>query len=174
MVVVIHINKDNFGIYMLQRISDLQNISNIKLSIFEKILLAQTGTLEQILTILTNSELAVKILKQKEYHKLIKRESTIINKRTWENLVYMSSNIDPCNLPEEIVGMIRQKHLSIGRIITNYQLETFKKILEIGYNSKTRSVFRIYHIIHKGKVVFKIREVFPLNTSACNNFLNLG
>jgi hypothetical protein len=88
MVVVIPINKDDFGIYMLQRISDLQNISNIKLSVFEKILLAQTGTLEQILTLLTNSELAIKILKQKEYHKLIKRESTIINKKTWENLVY--------------------------------------------------------------------------------------
>ena len=164
MVVVIPINTDDFGIYMLQRISDLQNISNIKLSVFEKILLAQTGTLEQILTLLTNSELAIKILKQKEYHKLIKRESTIINKKTWENLVYTSSNIDPCNLPEEIVRMIRQKHLSIGRIITNYQLETFRKILEIGYNSKTRSVFRIYHIIHKGKVVFEIKEVFPLNT----------
>ena len=174
MVVVIPINKDDFGIYMLQRISDLQNISNIKLRAFEKILLAETGTLEQILTILTNSEVAIKILKQKEYHKLIKREARIINKKTCENLVYTSSNIDPCNLPEEIVRMIRQKHLSIGRIITNYQLETFRKILEIGYNSKTRSVFRIYHIIHKGKVVFKIREVFPLNTSTCNNFLNLG
>ena len=174
MVVVIPINTDDYGIYMLQRISDLQNISNIKLRAFEKILLAETGTLEQILTLLTNSELAIKILKQKEYHKLIKRESTIINKKTWENLVYMSSNIDPCNLPEEIVGMIRQKHLSIGRIITNYQLETFKKILEIGYNSKTRSVFRIYHIIHKGKVVFKIKEVFPLDTNTYNNSLNLG
>src|SRR5918912_1911207 len=174
MVVVIPINTDDYGIYMLQRISDLQNISNIKLRAFQKILLAETGTLEQILTILTNSEVAITILRQKEYHKLIKREARIINKKTCESLVYTSSNIDPCNLPEEIVRMIRQKHLSIGRIITNYQLETFRKILEIGYNSKTRSVFRIYHIIHKGKVVFKIKEVFPLDTSTYNNSLNLG
>src|ERR687883_461805 len=135
MVVVIPINTGDFGIYMLQRISDLQNISNIKLRAFEKILLAETGTLEQILTILTNSEVAITILRQKEYHKLIKREA---------------------------------------RIITNYQLETFRKILEIGYNSKKRSVFRIYHIIHKGKVVFEIKEVFPLNTRTYNNSLNLG
>ena len=165
MVVVIPINTDDFGIHMLQRISYLQNISNIKLRMVEKILLAETGTLEQVLTILTNSEVAIKILKQKEYHELIKREARIFNKKTGKNLVYATSNIYPCNLPEEIIRQIKQKHLSLGSIITNYQLETFRKILEIGYNSKTRSVFRIYHIIHKGKVIFKIKEVFPLNTS---------
>ena len=173
MVVVIPIDTDDFGIHMLQRISYLQNISNIKLRMVEKILLAETGTLEQVLTILTNSEVAIKILKQKEYHKSIKREARIINKKTRENLVYATSNIDPCNLPEEIIRQIKQKHLSIGRIITNYQLETFRKILKIGYNSKTKSVFRIYHIIHKGKVIFKIKEVFPLDTRIYDNSLNV-
>src|ERR687886_2492210 len=165
MVVVIPIESNDFGIHMLQRISDLETISNIKLSLFEKILLGETRTLEQVLTILTNSEVAIKILKQKEYHELIKREARIINKKTGENLVYATSNIYPCNLPEEIIRQIKQKHLSLGSIITNYQLETFRKILKIGYNPKTRSVFRIYHIIHRGKVAFKIKEVFPLNTS---------
>src|ERR687885_2643350 len=108
MVVVIPINTDDYGIYMLQRISDLQNISNIKLRAFEKILLAETGTLEQILTILTNSEVAIKILKQKEYHKLIKRVARIINKKTGENLVYATSNIVHSNLPEEITIQIKQ------------------------------------------------------------------
>ena len=173
MVIVIPIDIDDFGVHMLQRISDLQNISNIKLRMFEKILLTETGTLEQVLTILTNSEVTIQILKQKEYHKSIKREARIINKETGENLVYATSNIDPCNLPEEIIRQIKQKHLSIGRIITNYQLETFRKILKIGYNSKTKSVFRIYHIIHKGKVIFKIKEVFPLDTRIYDNSLNV-
>src|SRR5918911_4270438 len=173
MVVVIPIDANDFGINMLQRISDLESISHIKLGLFEKILLAETGTLEKVLTILTNSEVAVKILKQKEYHKSIKREARIINKKTGENLVHATSNIDPCNLPEEIIRQIKQKHLSIGRIITNYQLETFRKILKIGYNSKTKSVFRIYHIIHKGKVIFKIKEVFPLDTRIYDNSLNV-
>jgi chorismate-pyruvate lyase len=174
MVIVIPIDIDDFGIHMLQRISDLQNISNIKLRMFEKILLTETGTLEQVLTILTNSEVIIKILKQKEYYKSIKREARIINKKTGENLVYATSNIDPCNLPDEIITQIKQKQLSIGKIITNYQLETFRKILEIGYNSKTRSVFRIYHIMHKGKVIFKIKEVFPLDTRIYDNSLNVG
>ena len=173
MVIVIPIDIDDFGVHMLQRISDLQNISNIKLRMFEKILLTETGTLEQVLTILTNSEVTIQILKQKQYYKSIKREARIINKKTGENLVYATSNIDPCNLPEEIIRQIKQKHLSIGRIITNYQLETFRKILKIGYNSKTKSVFRIYHIIHKGKVIFKIKEVFPLDTRIYDNSLNV-
>src|SRR5918911_2095560 len=142
MVVVIPIDTDDFGIHMLQRISYLQNISNIKLRMVEKILLAETGTLEQVLTILTNSEVAIKILKQKEYHKSIKREARIINKKTRENLVYATSNIVHSNLPEEITIQIKQKHLSIGSIIKNYQLETFRKILKIGYNSRARAVFR--------------------------------
>jgi chorismate-pyruvate lyase len=161
-MVVISISTEDFGVYMLQRISDLEKTSNIKLSLFEKILLAETGTVEQVLTILTNSEVAIKILKQKECHELIKREVRIINKKTGENLVYATSNIVPYNLPDEIIRQIKQKQLSIGSIITNSQLETFRKILKIGYNSKTRSLFRIYQIIYKGKVSFKIKEVFPL------------
>ena len=163
-MVVISISTEDFGTCMLQRISDLENTSNIKLSLFEKILLAETGTVEQVLTILTNSEVVIKILKQKECRRFIKRDVRIINKKTGENLVYATSNIVPYNLPEEIVRQIKQKHLSIGSIIAHSQLETFRKILKIGYNSKTRSLFRNYQIIYKGKVSFKIKEAFPLKT----------
>ena len=164
-MVVIFVSKEDFGIYMLERISELETTSNIKLDISEKILLAETGTLEQVLTMLTNSEIVIEILKQKEYPGLIKREVRIINKKTGENLVYATSNIIPYNLPDKIIRQIKQKHLSIGSIITNSQLETFRKILKIGYNPKTRSLFRIYQIIYKGKVSFKIKEVFPLKTN---------
>jgi chorismate-pyruvate lyase len=174
MVVVIPIESNDFGIHMLQRISDLETISNIKLSLFEKILLAETGTLEQVLTILTNSEVAVKILKQKEYHKSIRRVARIINKKTGENLVYATSNIVHSNLPEEITIQIKQKHLGIGSIIKDSQLETFRKIVKIGYNSRTREVFRIYHIIYKGEVIFKIKEVFLLNAQIKHNSSNIS
>jgi chorismate-pyruvate lyase len=174
MVVVIPIDMNDFGINMLQRISDLESISHIKLGLFEKILLAETGTLEQVLTILTNSEVDVKILKQKEYHKSIKRVARIINKKTGEHLVYATSNILCSNLPEGIITQIKQKHLSIGSIIKNYQLETYRKILKIGYNSRARAVFRIYHIIYKGEVIFKIKEVFLLDARINHNSLNIG
>jgi|SRR6187200_80516 len=159
-MVVVSINVEDFGSHMLQSISELESRLNINLPLFEKILLVETGTVEQVLSILTNSETDVKILKQKESYKLIQREIHIINKKTGEKLAYAKSNIIPSNLPHEIVMQIKQKYHGIGTIIISSELETFRKILKIGYNSKTRSVFRIYQIMYRGKVSLEIKEVF--------------
>ena len=159
-MVVVSIKIEDFGSHMLEIISELENKLDIKLHLFEKVLLAETGTVEQILSILANSEIMVKILKQKETYELIEREVNIINKKTGKKLVYARSNIIPSNLPKEIIRQIRRKDVGIGSIITTSELETFRKILRIGYNSKTKSVFRIYQIIYKGKVGFEIKEVF--------------
>ena len=158
-MVVVSIDIEDFR-SMIEVISDLENKSNRKLHLFEKILLAETGTVEQVLSILTNSEIMVKILKQKESYQLIEREVNIINKKTGKKLAYARSNIIPSNLPHEIINQIRCKDVGIGRIITTAELETFRKILKIGYNSRTKSVFRIYQIIYKGNVGFEIEEVF--------------
>ena len=157
---VVSINIEDFR-SMIEIISDLEYKSNRKLHLFERILLAETGTVEQVLSILTNSEIAVKILKQKESYQLIEREVNIINKKTGKKLGYARSNIIPSNLPHEIISHIRRKDAGIGSIITTAELETFRKILKIGYNSRTNSVFRIYQIIYKGNVGFEIKEVFP-------------
>ena len=159
-MVVVSISVKDFGSQMLQRISQLENRLNVKLSLFERILLAETGTVEQVLSILTNSETQVKILKQKESNERIERKAYIINKKTGKKLVYARSSIIRSNLPDEIISQIKRKDMSIGTIITNSELETFRKILKIGYNSKTRSFFRIYQIIYKGKIGFEIKEVF--------------
>jgi chorismate-pyruvate lyase len=159
-MVVVSINVEDFGSHMLQSISELESRLNINLPLFEKILLVETGTVEQVLSILTNSETDVKILKQKESYELIQREINIINKKTGEKLAYAKSNIIPSNLPDEIIMQIKRKYHGIGTIIISSELETFRKILKIGYNSKTRSVFRIYQIMHRGKVAFEIKEVF--------------
>ena len=159
-MVVVSINVEDFGSHMLQSISELESRLNINLPLFEKILLVETGTVEQVLSILTNSETNVKILKQKESYKLIQREIHIINKKTGEKLAYAKSNIIPSNLPHEIVMQIKRKYHGIGTIIISSELETFRKILKIGYNSKTRSVFRIYQIMYRGKVALEIKEVF--------------
>jgi chorismate-pyruvate lyase len=163
-MVVVSIKIEDFGSHMLEIISELENKLNIKLHLFEKVLLAETGTVEQILSILANSEIMVKTLNQKETDDLIEREVNIINKKTGEKLVYARSNIIPSNLPKEIIRQIRRKDVGIGSIITTSELETFRKILRIGYNSKTKSVFRIYQIIYKGKVGFEIKEVFLIKS----------
>ncbi|HZA64059.1 MAG TPA: hypothetical protein VE573_14380, partial [Nitrososphaeraceae archaeon] len=68
------------------------------------------------------------------------------------------SKIFVCNLPRKIAHQIRQKQLGIGTIIANSHLETFRKIIEVGYDPVNRSVFRRYQIIYRKKVAIEIRE----------------
>ena len=82
MVVVSVLVKD-FGSHMLQKISELEKKSNLKLPVTKKILLAETGTIEQILSILTNSETVVNVLKQTEDGELILRNACIVSKKNW-------------------------------------------------------------------------------------------
>ena len=147
---------------MLEKIAELECKADIALPLYTKILISETGTTEQILSILSNSKIEVKILKQKETPELIKRQICIINKKTGEKLAYARSCIFPTYLPKKIIEKVKQKNEGIGNIIVNSKLETFRQILKIGYDSKTKSVFRIYQIIHKRQVAFKIKEIFSI------------
>lgn len=159
MAIVSVLVKD-FGGHMLQKISELEEKSNLKLPVTKKILLAETGTVEQTLSILTNSETAVNILKQIEYSGVILRNVSIVSKKTGETLVNAKSRFFLANLPRNIINQIKRRNISIGNIIIGLELETFRKIIKIGYNPKSNSTFRIYHIIHHGKVAIEIREYF--------------
>jgi len=159
MVVVSVVVKD-FGSHMLQKITELEKKSNLKLPVTKKILLAETGTIEQILSILTNSETMVNVLKQTEDGELILRNVGIVSKKTGETLVNAKSRFFLANLPTNIIKQIRRKNLGIGNIIIGYELETFRKIIKIGYNSESNSIFRIYYMMYKGRVAIEIREYF--------------
>ena len=147
---------------MLEKIAELECKADITLPLYAKILISETGTIEQILSILTNSKTEIKILKQKETPELIKREIYIINKNTGERLAYAKSNIFPVYLPQKIIKKIKDRTEGIGNIIVNSRLETFRHIIKIGYDSKTQSAFRIYQIIHKRRVAFEIKEIFTI------------
>jgi chorismate-pyruvate lyase len=151
------LKKCDFGSYMLQNIFELERKSGIKLGLAQKTLLAETGNIEQVLSILTGSAVRVNIVEQRENKKTIYRESVILNDAE-RVLIRAHSKIFVCNLPRKIARQIRQKQLGIGTIIANSHLETFRKIIEIGYDPENRSVFRRYQIIHKKKVAFEIRE----------------
>ena len=88
---------------MLEKIAELERKANITLSLYAKILISETGTIEPILSIMTNSKTEVKVLKQKETPELIKREICIINKKTGKRLAYARSNIFPIYLPQKII-----------------------------------------------------------------------
>ncbi|MDQ5860476.1 MAG: hypothetical protein M3278_05840 [Thermoproteota archaeon] len=142
---------------MLQNIFELERRSGIKLGLTQKTLLAETGTIEQVLSILTGSAVRVNIVEQRENKKKIYRESVILNNAN-RVLIRAHSKIFVCNLPRKIARQIRQKQLGIGTIIANSHLETFRKIIEVGYDPVNRSVFRRYQIIYRKKVAIDIRE----------------
>jgi chorismate-pyruvate lyase len=151
------LKKGDFGSFMLQNIFELERRSGIKLGLAQKTLLAETGTIEQVLSILTGSAVRVNIVEQRENEKTISRRSVILND-AGRVLIRAHSKIFVCNLPGKIARQIRQKQLGIGTIIANSHLETFRKIIEVGYDPVNRLIFRRYQIIYRKKVAFEIRE----------------
>ena len=152
------LRNSDFKSSMLDNIFELERRSGIKLDIVQKTMLAETGSTEQILSILTDSEVRVDIVQQREIEDVISRDSIIVNNSTGRVLVRAKCKIFVKNLPRTILYQIRLRQLGIGKIISNSSLETFRKIIEFGYDQENRSVFRRYHIIYRKKVAFEIQE----------------
>lgn len=160
------VKKGDFGSMMLQKISELENKSGAKLNLLQKIVLAETGTVEQVLSVLTDSPIRVRVLSQKENLRMITRESIIESKHTGKPLIRAYSKAFASNLPSIALARIKQKQAGIGSIINSLELETFRRIIEVGYHPKDRLFFRRYQIIHNGKVAFEIREELLLGESS--------
>ncbi len=141
---------------MLKRISRLER-SGQKLSTGQKILLAETGTVEQVLSILVGSRINVAVSKQVEQEQVILREVVLTSKKTGTPLIHAYSKIYKQNLPASIIKEIRRKNRGIGTIMSQNNLETFRRIVRIGF-SKSGMPYRVYRIVHGGKVAFEIRE----------------
>lgn len=150
----------NVANHLLKKISELERKSKTKLNINQKILLIEIGTVEQMLAILVGCSVKVKVIDQKESKDVIVRESLIINKNSNHVLIRAISHIFIPNLPISALRAIRRKQLGIGTVIHKLCLETFRKILEIGYDKESGLVFRRYLIIYKKKIAFDIREEF--------------
>ena len=151
------LKKDDLGSFMLQNIVELERRSGIKLGLAQKTLLAETGTTEQVLSILTGAAVRVNIVEQRENKKIISRDSILVNDVD-KILIRAHSKIFVYNLPRKVACQIRQKQLGIGTIIANSSLETFRKITEVGYDPLNRWVFRRYRIIYRKKGAFEIME----------------
>lgn len=160
------LKKGDFGSMMLQKISQLESRAGVRLGLAQKILLAETGTVEQVLSILTGSAVTVKVVQQKENARTITRESLITSRDTGKALIRAYSKIFPSFLPRKVVNQIKQKQSGIGTIIYAFGLETFRKIVEVGYDPKSRSAFRKYRITYKNKVAFEIKEELLIEESS--------
>lgn len=151
------LKKNDYGAFMLQKIAELERRSGIRLNMAKKVLLAETGTVEQVLSILTCSTVKVKVVEQKENARTINRQSLIVDD-AGRVLIRAQSKVFSRNLPAKVVSQIKRQESGIGSIIASSGLETFRKIVEVGYNPVGNSVFRKYQIIYRKKVAFEIRE----------------
>jgi chorismate-pyruvate lyase len=151
------LKKGDFGNVMFERIAELEAKSGVKLGLAQKVLLAETGTVEQVLSILTNSTVRVEVVEQKENANTIIRKSVITN-GAQNTLIKAHSKVFKRNLPAKVVSQIRHKELGIGTVIANSGLETFRRIIEVGYDPANRFVFRKYQINCRKKVAFEITE----------------
>lgn len=151
------LKKGDYGSFMLQKIAELERRSGIRLGMAKKILLAETGTVEQVLSILIGSTVRVKVVEQKENTRAITRQSLMMDD-SGKVLIRAHSKIFTRSLPARVVSQIKRQESGIGSIIASSGLETFRKIVEIGYDPAGRSVFRKYQIIYRKKVAFEIRE----------------
>lgn len=145
---------------ILNDILKLEKRSNIKLNSFEKILLINNGTTEQFLQILANSLTKIIIMQQIEKNNIITRKINIITKDQGKILAVANSIIYLENLPNKIKYEIRKGEKGIGMIILENKLETYKRITEIGYNSKDNYISRKYKLLSGKHTISKVIENF--------------
>jgi chorismate-pyruvate lyase len=145
---------------ILNDILKLEKRSNIKLNSFEKILLINNGTTEQFLQILSNSLTKIVIMQQTEKNNIITRKINIITKYQGKILAVANSTIYLKNLPNKIKYEIRKGEKGIGMIILENKLETYKRITEIGYNSKEFYIYRKYKLLSGKHIISRVIENF--------------
>lgn len=127
-----------------------------KLSLPQKLLLAETGTVEQVLSILVKAPVQVSVVEQTAANGIIKRKVAISKKGSGRPLILARSKIYAKNLPAGIIRGIMQEKSGIGTILHNTGLETHRRLVRFGLDDG--HPYRIYQIIHRGKVAFEIRE----------------
>jgi len=150
----------DFGREMLLQLQELEKRSGIKLRKSHKILLAEIGTVEQVLSILLNSPVTVEVKKQivKDY----KIEREVVLRANNEDLIHATTEIDVRAMPSGVVADVKEGKLGIGTIIAKHKLETFRRIVEVGYDSSSNIVYRVYEILYGAEPKFRIREEFNI------------
>jgi chorismate-pyruvate lyase len=146
---------------ILKDILKLEKLGNIKLNSSEKLLLINTGTTEQMLQVLSNTLTKILILKQTEKNNTILRTVNIISNNQ-NVLVSASSIIYLKNLPDKIIFELRKGKKGIGMILLENKIEIYKRITEIGYNSKDSCIYRRYILLSNKRIISKIVENFSI------------
>lgn len=146
--------REDFGASALLKIKELEK-KGVALGMAQKILLAETGTVEQVLSILTGSPVRVDVTRQSEEKGVIDRKVVLVSE-SGEPLIRARSKVYCKNLPAAVVEKIRRRKAGIGTAIFSARMETFRRITNMGV--KGGVPYRTYAIFYRGKPAFEIRE----------------
>ncbi len=155
-------NVKNHHLITIDDIYKLEEISDQKFDLVQRILLIDLGNTQQLLDILNNTKTQIRVLSQIEQRDIIKRKSCIISS-TNDILAYANSKIYSRKMPFDVLEEIRECKKGIGKIILYHQLEIFKKITEIGY-VPGKYIFKNYSLFHMDHRICRINEIFPIQT----------
>lgn len=150
----------DFGREMLLQLQQLEKQSNIKLKKSHKILLSEIGTVEQVLSILLDAPVRVEVRRQEIKDYKIERE--VVLRANEQDLIRAITEIDVRAMPSGVVADIKEGKLGIGTILIKHKLETFRRIVEVGYDSTRNIVYRVYEILYGAEPKFRIREEFNI------------
>ena len=137
------------SIRLIDSIHVLEEKMGKKMSLLSKILLADTGVLEDKLYIILNSIPSIQVIEQIESNQLILRRAYVIDSKSKRRLVYALSQIHIDCLPLSVIVRIRNKESGLGRILMDSQMEFRKEIITLGYDSGNQRLFRCYDIYNK-------------------------
>ena len=138
----------------------LEKISNKKFDLIQTVLLIDLGNTQQLLEVIYRTDSTIRVIEQSEGKNIITRKSCIISS-TNDILAFADSRIYSERIPVQMLSEIRKCKKGIGKLILYHRLEIFKKITEIGY-VKGLHIFKKYSLYHKGNVICRINEIFPL------------
>ena len=150
----------NWGSFTSNDVWKLQEISNKKFDLVQRILLIDLGNTQQLLEAIYNTETKIRVIAQIEGKNIINRRTCIVSLSN-NILAYANSKIYWRKIPHSVLDEIRQRKVGIGKIFLYHGLEIFKKITEIGY-VPDRHIFKNYSLYHKDNLICKINEMFPL------------
>ncbi len=146
------------GFNILASIRCLEDDAGIRLRPAEKILLTEVGTVEQMLSIILDSNIGVRVVRQIEHEHKCTIERKVILSGKNEPVIVAESMIYAYALPKTVLEDIRGRMLSLGSIINKHSLEVFRRVLEIGYDPSLDKLYRVYEMVHGGKVAMRIKE----------------
>ena len=151
-----------FGYSIMEMFSIIEKENNIKISKFQKLLLSEVATVEQMLSIIVNSPITVEVISREIKSNAIIRE-VVLRDNNKHALIRAVTRYNPQFLPFCMELDLMTTNEGIGASIKKHEVSTFRKIIGMGYDKKLKILYRKYRIIKDSVCLFEIYEEFNIN-----------